>query len=160
MTVTVELEPMSPERFVSWNVELIASYAEEKVKAGNWPAEGALERSAAENAKELPDGLDTKGHDIFVGTVDGEEIGFLWLFTNPALAVPETFIFDIEVSAEHRGKGYGRGLLEAAERWCVEHGVTMLRLHVFGFNTTAINLYQSAGFETTNVNMAKRITAQ
>ncbi|MCW2748995.1 MAG: family N-acetyltransferase [Aeromicrobium sp.] len=148
---------MSAERYVSWNEALVASFADEKVKAGNWPTEGALERAVAENANELPDGLDSVGHDIFVGTVDGQEIGFLWLFTNPALAVPETFIYDIEVRAEHRGKGYGRGLLEAAERWCTEHGVVTLRLHVFGFNTPAINLYESAGFEITNLNMAKRI---
>lgn len=148
---------MSAERYVSWVEQLIASFADEKVRAGNWPEEGALERAAAENAKELPDGLESAGHDIFVGTVDGQEIGFLWLFTDPALAAPETYIYDIEVKAEHRGKGYGRGLLEAAERWCVDRGVTTLKLHVFGFNTTAIKLYETSGFEVTNLNMAKRI---
>ena len=153
----VELEPMSAERFVSWKEALIASYADEKVTAGNWSAEGALERSAAETVKLLPDGLETVGHDIFIGTVDGQEIGFLWLFTDPALTVPETFIYDIEVRADHRGKGYGRGLLEAGERWCVEHDVTTLKLHVFGFNTTAIKLYETSGFEITNLHMAKRL---
>jgi ribosomal protein S18 acetylase RimI-like enzyme len=154
----VNLEPMSAERFVTWNAALITSYAEEKVRAGNWPEEGSLERSAAECAKELPDGLDSVGHDIFIGTVDGQEVGFLWLFTNPELSPPETFIFDIEVKAEHRGKGYGRGLLEAGERWCVEHGVAALKLHVFGFNTAAIKLYESSGFEITNLHMAKRFS--
>ena len=151
---------MSADRFVSWNTALIASYAEEKVKAGNWPEEGSLERSAAECAKELPDGLGAVGHDIFIGTVNGEEIGFLWLFTNPELKLPETFIFDIEVSAEHQGKGYGRGLLEAGERWCVERGVTAIKLHVFGFNTTAIKLYETSGYEVTNLNMTKRLSPQ
>lgn len=141
----VELEPMSAERFVSWKEALIASYADEKVTAGNWSAEGALERSAVETVK------------LFIGTVDGQEIGFLWLFTDPALTVPETFIYDIEVRADHRGKGYGRGLLEAGERWCVEHDVTTLKLHVFGFNTTAIKLYETSGFEITNLHMAKRL---
>lgn len=155
----VELEPMSAERFVSWNSRLIEVFAEEKVKAGNWSAEEALERSTAENAQELPDGLDSVGHDIFIGTVDGQEVGVLWLFTDPALEVPETAIYDIEVAADHQGKGYGRGLLEAAEGWCAIHGVALLRLQVFGFNTTAINLYRSAGFETTNIRMAKRIRA-
>jgi GNAT superfamily N-acetyltransferase len=148
---------MTAERYVSWSAALIASFADEKVKAGNWPAEGALERSAAENAKELPHGIDSVGHDIFVGTVDGEEVGFLWLFTDPALAVPVTYIYDIEVKAERRGEGLGRGLLEAAERWCAEHGVGTLKLHVFAFNTTAIKLYETSGFEVTNLKMAKRI---
>jgi GNAT superfamily N-acetyltransferase len=155
--MSVTLEPMSAERYVSWKAALIASYAEEKVRAGNWPEEGSLERSAAECAKELPDGLDSVGHDIFIGTVDGQEIGFLWLFTNPELSPPETFIFDIEVDAEHQGKGYGRGLLEAGERWCIGRGVTAMKLHVFGFNTTAIKLYETSGYEITNLNMTKRL---
>jgi GNAT superfamily N-acetyltransferase len=157
--VTVTLEPMSAERYASWVEQLITSYAGEKVKAGNWPVEGSLERSAKETAELLPDGAATTGHDVLVGTVDGEEIGFLWLFTDPALTPRETFIYDIEVKAGNRGRGHGRGMLEAAERWCAEHEVTILKLHVFGFNTTAIKLYESSGYETTNINMAKRIPA-
>jgi GNAT superfamily N-acetyltransferase len=155
--VTVTLQPMSAERYASWIEQLISSYAAEKVKAGNWPTAGSLERSAKETVELLPDGVATAGHDVLVGIVDGEEIGFLWLFTDPALTPRETFIYDIEVAAERRGKGYGRGLLEAGERWCAEHEVTILKLHVFGFNTTAIKLYESSGYETTNINMAKRI---
>lgn len=151
---------MSAERFGSWKHQLIISFADEKVRAGNWPAHGALERSAAENAKALPDGLATTGHDIFVGTVGGQEVGHLWLFTNPALTVPETYIYDIEVAEEHRGKGHGRGILEAGERWCAEHEIATLKLHVFGFNIAAISLYESSGFEITNLNMVKRIPAR
>jgi len=159
VTLIVELEPMSAERFVSWNKHLVVSFAEEKVEAGNWPVEGSLERSIKENAALLPNGMTTPGHDLFVGNVDGQEVGVLWLFTDPALPTRETYIYDIEVIAEHRGNGYGRGLLEAAERWCAEHDVTVLKLHVFGFNTTAIKLYETSGFEVTNLNMAKQIVA-
>jgi ribosomal protein S18 acetylase RimI-like enzyme len=148
---------MSAERFVSWNEQLVKHYAQDKVDAGNWPAEGALERSARENAEMMPMGVATPSHDLFVGIVAGQEVGHLWLFTDPALPVPETFIYDIEVAEEHRGKGYGRGILEAAERWCAEHHITALRLHVFGFNKTAIKLYESSGFTVTNLDMMKRI---
>lgn len=148
---------MSPERYVSWNERLIVEYAKEKVDSGNWPAEGALERSAKENARDLPQGLDTPGHDIFVGLVDGEEVGVLWLFTDPALKTPETMIYDIEIAEQHRGKGLGRELLTAAEEWCADHSIGVLKLHVFAHNTAAVSLYESAGFETTNLNMAKRI---
>lgn len=153
----VILQPMTQGRYVSWNERLIVEYAKEKVDSGNWPAEGALERSAKENAEDLPQGLDTPGHDIFVGLVDGEEVGVLWLFTDPALTTPETMIYDIEIAEEHRGKGLGRELLTAAEEWCADHSIGLLKLHVFGNNTTAISLYESAGFETTNRNMAKII---
>ena len=155
--VSLTLQPMSAERFVTWNEHLVHSYAQDKVDAGNWPAEGAVERSAKENAELLPQGVDTPGHDIFVGTVDGLEVGVLWLFSEAALPAPEAFIYDLEINAEHRGRGLGRELLTAAEQWCADHNVAVLRLHVFGTNTTAISLYESAGFETTNLNMAKQI---
>ncbi|MEJ7633234.1 GNAT family N-acetyltransferase [Aeromicrobium sp.] len=155
--MTVTLEPMTAERFVSWREHHVAAYAEEKVASGNWPAEGAAERAAKENAELLPQGVETPAHDLFIGVVDGREIGFLWLFTDPAPAAPEISIYDIEVVEGQRGKGYGRGLLEAAEGWCADHSIAVLKLHVFGFNTTAISLYESSGFETTNVAMAKRI---
>jgi len=155
--MTLTLEPMSPERYASWNTRLITEFAKEKVDSGNWPAEGALERSARENAADLPRGLDTPGHDIFVALSDGEEVGVLWLFTDPALSVPETMIYDIEIGEAHRGKGLGRELLTAAEEWCADHSVGILKLHVFATNTAAVSLYESSGFVATNINMAKQI---
>lgn len=151
------LSPMTAERFVPWSEHLVAAYAQDKVDAGTWPEAGALERSAAETTALLPQGVDTPGHDLLVGLVDGVEVGSLWLFTDPAAAVPETFVHDIEIVEDRRGQGLGRALLEAAEGWCADHGVGMLRLHVFAFNTTAIGLYESAGFEVTDLSMAKRI---
>jgi GNAT superfamily N-acetyltransferase len=156
----VTLEPMTPKRYVPWSEQLDRDYAQDNVNAGIWAEEDALASAVAENAELLPEGLDTPGHDIFVGTVEGEEIGNLWLFTNPATTVRETFIYNIEVDEPHRGKGYGRGLLTAAEDWCAEHGVAALRLNVFSFNTTAVSLYESAGFAPTNMNMMKRIAGR
>lgn len=155
--MSLTLEPMTPERFVSWNEHQITAYAQDKIDAGNWPEGGALERSAQENDKLLPQGVATPGHDLFVAMVDGREVGTLWLFSDPVLSPPETFIYDIEIDEDERGHGFGRGLLEAAEGWCADHSIAVLRLHVFGFNEVAISLYQSAGFETTNINMAKQI---
>lgn len=155
--MTLTLEPMSAERFVSWTDQQIRDYAKDKVDAGIWAEEDALASSAAEQEELLSDGLETAGHDIFVAQLDGEEVGNLWLFTNPATQVRETFIYNIEVDEPHQGKGLGRALLTAAEQWCAERGVTALRLNVFSFNTKAISLYESAGFAPTNMNMMKRI---
>jgi ribosomal protein S18 acetylase RimI-like enzyme len=148
---------MSPERYASWVDHAITGFAADKVSAGNWPVEGSIQRATDEFHSLLPEGMATAGHDVLAGIADGEEVGILWLFTDPALTPRESYIYDIEVAAEQRGKGYGRGLLEAGERWCAEQQVTILKLHVFGFNTSAINLYESSGFEVTNLDMAKRI---
>lgn len=156
--MTLSLEPMSAEYFAAWNERLIVEYAREKVEAGVWTEEHALELSKAEQGTSLPDGMQTPGHDFFVGTVDGEIVGNLWLFTDPSLPSRETFIYDIEINSEHRGKGLGRELLSAAESWCAEHGSMSVRLNVFAPNKTARALYESAGYLPTSMHMMKRIS--
>lgn len=151
------LQPMGAERFVTWNEHLVASFAQDKIDAGSWPEEGALERSARENAELLPQGVATPGHDLFVALVHGDEVGFLWLFTDPTAVTSESFVYDIEIVEGRRGEGLGRALLEAAEGWCADHSIATLRLHVFCHNETAISLYESSGFETTDITMAKQI---
>src|SRR5215213_2817924 len=42
------LEPMDERTYGSWRARTVRLYAEEKVGAGNWPAEGAEERSEQE----------------------------------------------------------------------------------------------------------------
>jgi GNAT superfamily N-acetyltransferase len=56
------------------------------------------------------------------------------------------FLHDIEVDEPHRGKGYGRALLTAAEEAARSRGVSALELNVFGGNATSIGLYESAGY--------------
>jgi GNAT superfamily N-acetyltransferase len=56
------------------------------------------------------------------------------------------FLYDIEVDEPHRGKGYGRALLTAAEEAARSRGVSALELNVFGGNATSIGLYESAGY--------------
>lgn len=156
--MSLTLQPMSAEHYAEWNEQLIVSYAREKVEAGVWTEEHALELSRAEQRTTLPEGMQTPGHDLFVGIVDGEVVGNLWLFTDPGQPVRSTFIYDIEVYESHRGRGLGRALLQAAEQWCAENGSTSVRLNVFAPNKTARALYESAGYELTSMHMMKRIT--
>lgn len=148
---------MSNERYAAWLPVQIEEYAKEKIAAGIWVEMTAREMSAAEMAAQLPDGLSTDGHDLFAGRVGGIEVGNLWLWTHETSGGRETFIFNIEVDAAEQGKGYGRGMVEACELWCFEHGVMTIRLNVFGQNIKAIDLYRSSGFVTTNLNMMKKL---
>ena len=149
---------MPEEYFAAWNERLVGEYAREKVEAGLWTEEHALELSRAEQAAALPAGLSTPGHDLFVGVLDGEVVGHLWLFTDPRQPVRDTFIYDIEINESHRGRGLGRALLTAAEAWCAEHGSSSVRLNVFAPNFTARALYESAGYVPTSTHMMKRIS--
>ncbi len=85
-------------------------------------------------------------------------MGVVWV----ALDRPRTgeaWIYDIEVNPEHRGKGYGRALLQAAEEEAAQHGSKAIGLNVFGTNTVARQLYESAGYQITALNMRKELGA-
>ncbi|MEV7395969.1 GNAT family N-acetyltransferase [Aeromicrobium sp. NPDC092404] len=155
--MSLTLQPMTDEYFATWNERLVVEYAREKVEAGVWTEEHALQLSRKEQAETLPDGRRTTGHELFVGVVDDDVVGNLWLFTDPELPVPSTYIYDIEILESHRGKGLGRALLGAAEAWSAEHGSASVRLNVFAPNTTARALYESAGYQLTSMHMMKRI---
>jgi RimJ/RimL family protein N-acetyltransferase len=58
---------------------------------------------------------------------------------------------------EFRGKGYGAASLALLEEKARQLGKTRIALHVFGHNLRAQKLYQSAGYVTTNISMAKNL---
>jgi ribosomal protein S18 acetylase RimI-like enzyme len=153
-----QLRPMTAEEYDAWVPNAIAEYAADHVRMGSRPAEGALESATKEFETLLPDGLDTAAHHLLVGVDDGAPVGILWLNIPVDQPGPRAFVYGVEVDASMRGRGYGRSIMLAAESYAREHGATSIRLHVFGDNTVARRLYESLGYETTNVNMAKPLT--
>jgi hypothetical protein len=65
----VTLEPIQQDDFDTMIDTEIRGYAEEHVRNGNWPAEGALERSKKEFDDLLPDGIHSKDQYLCAGTV-------------------------------------------------------------------------------------------
>ena len=93
---------------------------------------------------------------LMAGTSGGDTVGLVWV----ALDRPrpgEAWIYDIEVNPEHRGKGYGRALLVAAEQEAAKHGSKAIGLNVFGANAVARTLYESSGYQITSMNMRKEL---
>lgn len=150
---------MTPAEFEPYLARLAVEYGAEQATSGRWRPDEATTRAAAEMREELPQGLATPGHLIYVA-VDAEgEVGVLWLGLSNPRGIPDlAWINDIEVREERRGRGLGRALLAEAERVAREHGVGWLGLNVFGTSTAARALYESAGYETTTVQMRKRLT--
>ncbi len=151
----VELRPMTEAEYVVWYPEAIAGYADGHIKAGSMPADKAPEMAAKQFADLLPDGLATPAHHLLIGEADGERVGMLWLNIPVEGEGVNAFVYDVEVEADHRGKGYGRGIMVGAESYALDHRAATIRLHVFGDNTVARGLYRSLGYVETNVNMAK-----
>lgn len=154
------LRPMTSNEFEDFHSRLLAEYAAVNADAGNWSTEEADELSIKAMAELLPEGLETPDALLCIAENSAEEmIGHLWvgLKRGAGLASPRAWIFDIEVAQAHRGKGYGRALLVAAEQEIAHHGVGAVGLNVFGTNTIARSLYESAGYDITQIQMRKEL---
>ena len=136
---------MAAEEFGSWQECQVQAYADENLASSGGDATLALERSRADFARSLPDGLDTADTSIVVLLADGEPVGHLWLRHHRPGA--ETFGFDLEVLPARRREGWGRAAIALASRLAAEAGDRRLGLHVFGENDGARALYASMGFE-------------
>lgn len=97
---------------------------------------------------------------VFVAEDDGgETVGFMHLqktqdyFTGRS----NCHISDIAVAPRHERRGVARALLAHAETWAREHHCQLLTLAVFPGNERARALYESAGYGTDLVRMAKPV---
>ena len=155
----IRTRPMTSVEFDSLRERLVREYAAEHVAAGNWDPEVAEARAAEETDRLLPQGVDTPGVRILMAeTPDGDAVGFLWLALErqPGMG-GGAWIYDIEIFPEHRGRGFGRALLAAADSEAAAHGVDSVGLNVFGSNMIARTLYESAGYRISAMQLQKRL---
>ncbi len=150
----VVLRPMTEAEYADWVTSAISSYADDHIRMGSMPADKAHDMATKQFAELLPDGPHTARHDLLVAEDAGERVGLLWL-NMPERAGDMVFVYDVEVDQSKRRQGYGRAIMLAAEEHGRQAGASSIRLHVFGDNTTARRLYESLGYEATNIHMAK-----
>jgi RimJ/RimL family protein N-acetyltransferase len=157
----VRLVPMSDTEYQPYLALAIRDYADEKVAAGNWQPAEALERSTQEFQKLLPDGVATQDNYLFTieDQVLAAMVGMIWLSRIMQGARPIIFIYDFRIDEPYRRKGYGEQAMRAAEDQAKALGYDTIALHVFGHNYAARALYEKMGYEITNINMAKKLTA-
>ena len=156
--MVINLVRMSEYDFNQFLDTSIDNYANEKVAAGNWRAEEAFERSKQEFARLLPEGKETKGHTLYTIVVQNseEKVGSLWVKTDNE--AKEAFIYEFNVHHDKQGNGFGTEAINVLEGILKDYGITGLSLHVFAHNKQAIRLYERLGFETTNINMKKKLS--
>src|SRR5690348_4593901 len=66
------------------------------------------------------------------------------------------WLYYVAASADARGSGIGRQMVQAAEQWLRQRGVVKVQLLVRETNTKVVSFYQRLGFEVTpRVVMAK-----
>lgn len=150
----VKLEPLQQEDFEQFLERETHNYAEDHVRNGNWPAEGALERSRKEFEHYLPEGIHSKDQFLYSILDDRDnKVGVLWVQVKDQKA----FIFDFVIDEEFRGKGYGKQALAAMDEKLKSMDVESVGLHVFGDNIVAQELYKKAGYQITGIHMKKTL---
>ncbi|NJC81988.1 GNAT family N-acetyltransferase [Planosporangium mesophilum] len=155
--MTVTLRAMTEDELEARIDDLVDEYALDLHRSRGLPLDRARTEAQRQTADLLPDGVATTGTLMFTAEAGGAAVGWIWLSLSTPHQPGSAWIYEITVDAEHRGKGYGRALIRAAEDELARRGVTRLALNVFSHNTAAIRLYESVGFHTTSLQMAKSI---
>ena len=85
--------------------------------------------------------------EVILGFEDKNPVGFALYFHNYStfLARPGLYLEDLFVSPEHRGKGYGKALLQRLAQIAVERECGRLEWSVLDWNQPAIDFYVSLG---------------
>ena len=111
-----------------------STLAAEQERSG--PAWAARLASAAVSGRDCP----------LIAEQDGEVIGLLWAKADPSddSAID---LFQMWVAPEHRGRGVGNMLLQAAVAWARRHNARRVRLGVTCGDTAAVRLYARTGFQ-------------
>ena len=156
--MTITLRAMTESEYPGFLERLLENYSADIALARGLPADEARKQATQQTEDLLPHGVRSDGQLLFTAVDDtGGPVGLLWLATRSPNGAQAGWIYDVEVDVAHRGKGYGREIMLLAEQECRRHGLTALRLNVFGPNVTARRLYESLGYEITSQTMAKRL---
>jgi RimJ/RimL family protein N-acetyltransferase len=155
----IELRRMSENEYSNYLQHSIPDYAREKEKSEGFSKSEALALATQGFQSLLPQGLKTR--DQFLFTIceknSGESVGILWFGIKESPRGRQAYLYDFEMNAEHRGKGYGTQALKLFEAEVKNLGMDWLSLHVFGHNEKAQKLYSKMGFRPTSIFMAKKI---
>ena len=155
----VILELMTEEEFGVYRARSVVEYAEDKVKAGSWTEEEALELSEETYRKYLPDGIHSKEQYLYVVRQEGQQasVGYIWLDVSDKPTGVRAFLYDIIIEDEYRGQGFGQAAMKALDYTARSLGAATIGLHVFGHNQTALHVYHKAGYAITDYTMAKKL---
>ncbi len=151
----IELTDMSQQEFERYCTHAIEEYAKELARSLSLSQEQALVEAAATYNDSLPNGLATPNHRLVCARRVGaeENIAIVWYNIKQRTYGKQLFVYDFEVDAAWRGKGYGEKILSAVLDAGRAAGAEYAELAVFNDNPTAARLYTRLGFRAVNTRM-------
>ena len=89
------------------------------------------------------------GAEVIFALEDGKEVGFALFFHNFSTFLGRSGLYleDLFVKLEHRGKGYGKGLLKQLARIALERGCGRMERWCLDWNQPSIDFYRSLDAE-------------
>jgi ribosomal protein S18 acetylase RimI-like enzyme len=153
----IRLEPMTDEQYRAYRDSAEDGYAKQIAESGSLPWEDAVQKAANDFARSLPKGLATPDSHLLTAYDGDTEVGILWLRIETQAAGRRAHVGDVQVHEGVRRKGYGRLIMTAAEALGRDLGASTIGLTVWGHNVGARALYDQLGYETTSVQMRKRL---
>lgn len=157
MSRTLQVSPLTESELSTFLAAAEDRYAQQKTEFGSVDPDQARSQARTEMEAVTPGGQLPGAHAVLGARAEnGTLLGSVWVA--PRRGEPETaFIYDLVVDEAARGGGIGRILVRAAADWARGEGFASIGLHVFGGNTGAIALYESEGYETTEVLMRRQL---
>jgi ribosomal protein S18 acetylase RimI-like enzyme len=157
--MSVTLRPMRADEYPAWAEQGEQGYICQMVEFGGMEREHAAAKAVRDFAAALPEGLETKGHWLYVVEADGQAVGNLWFAERDLDGGPTAYLYDVQIDEHARGHGYGRAAMLEFEREAARRGLHHLSLNVFGGNAPARGLYNSLGWAEMAVTMTKHLGA-
>jgi len=100
-----------------------------------------------------------EGSAVLLGEVDGAALTTCTLIVIPNLSRggrPYAIIENMVTHPDHRGKGFGTAVLDAACDRAWQHGCYKVMLSTGSTRRTTLSFYESAGFEQSRTGFQKR----
>ena len=97
---------------------------------------------------------------VFIAESDEELLGVVHVMESSSGLTGERqgYVATLAVTEASAGQGVGRALMEAAEAWCRERGLTVIALDVFAQNSGARAFYERLGYLEETLTMIKNLS--
>lgn len=142
----IKLEKMTQDEFEKFTEWSLKNYANELIESGMEIELTAYEEAKSQFEKILPNGLQSNDNFLYVVRNElYEDVGVIWYQINPRNN-EFGFICEFYIYEKHRRKGYGTQVLTAIEDDAHKHGIKIIVLSVFKYNTPACELYYKVGY--------------